>query len=153
MRKVATVKYAFIKSKHFFCLLFSWRDGSIFVSISLEIHSSQVWSKSICFSNMFTPQTNTGTRTSKQPTHKHTKNTTHDFSAPPLLQESFTQPSQTAKTLAKKRHDKDFEKNHTLNKSIPTFLTAQTPKPHICNATTGRFTIPWVFVTSGCHFI
>ena len=41
-------KYTFIENKHFFGLLFSWRDGSIFVSISLEIHSSQVWSESIC---------------------------------------------------------------------------------------------------------
>ena len=62
-------KYTCIKNQNFFCLLFSRRDGSIFVSISLEIHSSQVWSESICFSNMFTPQTKPVTRTSKQPTH------------------------------------------------------------------------------------
>ena len=64
-------KYACIKNKNLLCLLFSWRDGSIFVSISLEIHSSQVWSESICFSNVFTPQTKPVTRTSKQQhTHK-----------------------------------------------------------------------------------
>lgn len=152
MRKVATVKNTLLlKTKK--CLLFSWRDGSIFVSIRLEIHSSQVWSESIC-SRICSPLKQNRWREQVNNQHTHTQSTQRTISRHHHYCKNLSHNhSQTAKTLAKKGHDKDFEKNHTLNKSIPTFLTAQTPKPHICNATTGRFTIPWVFVTSGCHFI